>query len=64
MTPLISSVYTSNKISQILASSERPERVLMQMYDIATNEQKTLIVTSLIALAVMKNRRSGECNCQ
>lgn len=64
MTPLISSVYTSNKISQILASSERPERALMQMYDIATNEQKVHIVTSLIALAVMNNRRSGERNCQ
>ncbi|HAX5209025.1 TPA: hypothetical protein JZG45_003876 [Escherichia coli] len=62
MNPLISSVNTSDKISQIIASSERPERALMQLYDIATNEQKTLIVTSLIALAVMNNRRNSVRN--
>ncbi|EHM4464122.1 hypothetical protein KGH42_000094 [Escherichia coli] len=63
MSPLISSVNTSNRISQNLASSERPERALMQLYDIATDEQKTLIVTSLIALAVMNNRRHGVRTC-
>lgn len=35
----------------------------MQLYDIATDEQKTLIVTSLIALAVMNNRRHGVRTC-
>lgn len=54
--------HISEEITTIVRNSDRPEFTLMQRYETASQDQKTIIVLAMIGLLIENDRRRCEAN--